>query len=353
MVHRKQIIEIEAVSDEIFDDIIDVRSPSEFAEDHIPGAINCPVLDNDQHVEIGTLYKQVSPFVAKKKGAAMISRNIATHVDEKFCDKEKSWRPLVYCWRGGMRSGSMQTVLRAVGWDAALLKGGYKAYRTHVLVQLEDLPARFKYVVVGGPTGSGKTDLLGVLEEQGAQVLDLEGIAGHRGSVLGFDPEIPRQSQKGFDTKLVSMLQRFDPARPVFVEAESRRIGIVHLPAALYETMKQGRLVIVDVPMEERVAYLSREYVWFKENPDKLKDKLLVLKEIRGKKTIGKWFELIDAGQWDAFVEELLSVHYDPLYNGSSRREYTDENARHVMQAAGINAQAFAALAGEILGRFG
>jgi len=353
MAHRQHIIEIEAVSKETFDDIIDVRSPSEFAEDHIPGAINCPVLDDDQHAQIGTLYKQVSPFAAKKTGAALVSRNIAAHLEEKFSDKEKGWRPLIYCWRGGQRSRSMQTVLKEVGWNAVLLKGGYKTYRSHVITRLEELPARFKYVVIGGPTGSGKTILLGVMQSQGAQVLDLEGMAGHRGSVLGFDPSCPKQSQKSFDTQLVEKLSGFDPARPVFVEAESRKIGIVHLPGILHKEMKRGELVVLDLPVSERVAYLSGEYVWFKEHPEKLKDRLSVLKKIRGKETIAKWFDMIDAQQWDALVEELLSVHYDPLYNGSSHREYTDDNARHTFPAAGINAEEFERLAGEIIGKFG
>ena len=177
----------------------------------------------------------------------------------------------------------MYTVLREVGWNAFLLKGGYKAYRSHVLEQLKELPKRFKYVVIGGPTGSGKTLLLGILEKQGAQVLDLEGMARHRGSVLGFDPEHPKQSQKSFDTQLAEKLSGFDKKRPVFVECESRRIGIIHLPEALYEGKARGAIAALDIPLKERIAYLSEEYVWFKENPEKLKAKLAALKEIRGK----------------------------------------------------------------------
>ncbi len=352
MAHKQQIIEIDAVSKETFDDIIDVRSPAEFAEDHIPGAINCPVLDDDQHAEVGTLYKQVSPFDARRKGAAIASRNIAAHIEEKFSDKERGWRPLIYCWRGGQRSGSMHTVFRAVGWNAALLKGGYKAYRSHVIVRLDELPHRFKYVVIGGPTGSGKTVLLKIMESQGAQVLDLEGMAGHRGSVLGFDPDAPAQSQKSFDTQLASNLSEFDAKRPVFLEAESRKIGKVHLPQALFEEMKRGELVVLDLPVSERVSYLSREYVWFKENPEELKDKLLRLKEIRGKETLKRWFTMIDAGDWDALVKDLLNVHYDPLYNGSSRKSYTDESSRYIFPATHINTEEFEKLSRDIIKRF-
>ncbi len=353
MADNRHIIEIEAVLERLFDDIIDVRSPLEFEEDHIPGAINCPVLDDEQHAEVGTLYKQVSPFVARKKGAAIASRNIATHIEERFSDKEKNWKPLIYCWRGGQRSGSMQTVLRAVGWDAVLLKGGYKAYRSHIMSQLEDLPRRFKYVVIGGPTGSGKTMLLDILEKQGAQTLDLEGLAGHKGSVLGFDPEHPSQSQKAFDTMLVSKFLGFDPARPVFIEAESRKIGIVQLPKALYEEMKRGALVIPDLPISERISHLSCEYVWFKKHPEKLKSRLSILKEIRGKKTIERWFSMIDEEKWDALVKDLLEVHYDPLYNKSSQREYKNEKRRYTIPASHINIEAFEKLSKEIIERFG
>lgn len=353
MAHRQSVIDIIDVNEDMFDCIIDVRSPAEFAEDHVPGAINCPALDNEQRIEIGTLYKQVSPFVARKKGAVLALRNIAAHIEAQFSDKEKNWKPLVYCWRGGQRSGSFQTVLRAIGWEAAQLKGGYKAYRSHVLAQLKDEPRRFRYIVIGGATGSGKTDLLKVLAAKGAQVLDLEGLAQHRGSVLGFDPKAPRQSQKGFDTKLLQELKRFDPARPVFLEAESRKIGIVHLPDSLFETMKIGELLVVDVPVEARVAYLLRAYDWFIAHPEDLKERLARLKELRGKNVIARWEEMIDSGAWEALVRDLLTVHYDPLYNKSSRSSYTDDALRHVVSASAIGGDAFDTLAEEVLGVWG
>ena len=353
MAHRQSIINIEDLTEGMFDCIIDVRSPSEFAEDHVSGAINCPVLDDKQREEVGTIYSQVSPFEARKIGAVMTARNIAAHIEERFSDKEREWKPLIYCWRGGQRSASMHTVFKAVGWNAALLKGGYKAYRSDVIARLKDLPKGFKYVVIGGPTGSGKTVLLGIMEEQGAQVLDLEGMAGHRGSVLGFDPEAPQQSQKLFDTQLAHKLSSFDAAKPVFLEAESRKIGRVHLPSALYDEMRRGELVVLDLPMDERVGFLSREYVWFKKNPERLKDNLLRLKEIRGKETIERWFAQIDEGEWDALVEDLLKVHYDPLYNSSSRKGYMDERSRHSFAADCLDGEAFVALSKEIIERFG
>src|SRR6185436_10010460 len=140
-----------------FDTIIDVRSPAEYAEDHIPGAISAPVLDDTQRAEVGTLYKQVSAFDAKKLGAALVAKNVAGHIDQQFSGKPKDWRPLVYCWRGGKRSGAMAHILREVGWDARTLEGGYRAYRKYVLAELEKNPARLDFRVIHGPTGSGKS----------------------------------------------------------------------------------------------------------------------------------------------------------------------------------------------------
>ncbi len=350
---ERHIVEIGSVSKDVFDDIIDVRSPAEFAEDHITGAINCPVLDDEQREVIGTLYKQVSPFEARKVGAVMAARNIAAHIEKRFSDKKRGWKPLIYCWRGGQRSGSMYAIFRSVGWNAALLKGGYKAYRSYVVAQLEELPRRFKYVVIGGATGSGKTKLLGVMEKQGAQVIDLEMMANHKGSVLGFDPSGVQQSQKAFDTQLNDKLLGFDEKQPVFLEAESRKIGRVHLPASLFEEMKRGELIILDLPIDERVSFLVREYVWFQKHPDELKDKLLRLKEIRGKKTIERWFSMIDKSDWSALIKDLLSAHYDPLYNSSSRRSYTDESSRHIVAAEQIDDGEFDRLAKYIIGKWG
>lgn len=194
-----------------FTDIIDVRSPAEFADDHIPGALSCPVLDNEQRIEIGTLYKQVSPFDAKKLGAAYVSRNIADHIAHKFQHHDRNWRPLIVCWRGGQRSGAMTTVLRSVGWDACQLEGGYKVFRSHVLARLDHRPADLNFRLVTGPTGSAKTRILQAIGRQGGQILDLEALACHKGSVLGADPEQPQPSQKWFETQIWQALENFSP----------------------------------------------------------------------------------------------------------------------------------------------
>ena len=241
---------------DLFDEVIDVRSPAEFAEDHVPRARNHPVLDDAERAEVGTLYKQVSPFESKKRGAALVSRNIARHLEETFRSRDRGWRPLVYCWRGGKRSGAMTHVLREVGWQAAQLEGGYKAYRREVVAQLESLPRRFRYVVLCGETGSGKSRLLEALGALDAQVLDLEQFAAHRGSVLGNLPATPQPAQKMFETRLWDALRALDPAAPVFVEAESKKIGQIQVPDALLETMRSGHCIRIEAPLEARVQFL-------------------------------------------------------------------------------------------------
>ena len=200
-----------------FDTIVDVRSPAEFAEDHVPGAINCPVLDNEERARVGTIYKQVSPFEAKKIGAVLVAKNVAGHIETAFIGRPRNWKPLVYCWRGGKRSGAMAHILRDIGWDARTLEGGYKAYRRWVIEQLARVPYGLRFRVVCGPTGSGKSRLLQALARTGAQVLDLEELAAHRGSVLGDLPGRPQPTQKMFESLVLQRLSSFESRREVFV----------------------------------------------------------------------------------------------------------------------------------------
>jgi tRNA 2-selenouridine synthase len=305
-----------------FDDIVDVRSSAEYAEDHIPGAINAPVLDNEQRAQIGTLYTRVSPFEARKLGAALIARNIARHLETLFRDKPKNWRPLVYCWRGGQRSGAMATILAQVGWQVSRLEGGYKAYRRHVIAELNALPARFTFRVVCGATGSGKSRLLGVLYEQGAQVLDLEQLAQHRGSLLGNLPGEPQPSQKMFDSRLWDALHRLDPQRAVFVEAESKKIGAIVLPDALLDKMRAGSCLLIDAPIQARVRLLMEDYAHFLRDPALLAQRLEPLTVLHGHKAIAQWKELAAQNQWEALVELLLTQHYDPAYRRSTAANF-------------------------------
>jgi tRNA 2-selenouridine synthase len=305
-----------------FDEVIDVRSPAEFALDHVPDAVNCPVLDDAERAQIGTLYKQVSPFDAKKLGAALVSKNIARHIEERFRGRARSWRPLVYCWRGGQRSAAMAHVLREVGWDAATLEGGYRAYRREVMAQLEEFPQRFRFRVVCGATGSGKSRLLAALAARGAQVLDLERLACHRGSLLGELPGEPQPSQKMFDSLVWSALRRLDPGRPVFAEAESKKIGQLQVPAKLLERMREGECLRLEVPAPERVRFLVEEYRHFLEEPAALKEKLRCLTSRYGRAVIGRWLARTDAGAWEELVSDLLVTHYDPSYLRATTGNY-------------------------------
>jgi len=305
-----------------FDEIIDVRTPAEFAEDHIPDAINCPVLSDEERVIVGTLYIQVSPFEARKVGAALIAKNIAHHLQTRFHAYPKSWRPLIYCWRGGQRSGAMSIILAQVGWAAHKLEGGYKAYRRNVLDKLEALPQSFTFKVVCGPTGSGKSRLLTALAGTGHQVLDLEMLAKHRGSVLGRLPEQAQPTQKFFDSELLQTLQNFDPSRPVFVEAESSKIGLITLPSALITAMHASPCLLVEAPMATRVAGLLEDYRHYTENPETFIEHLQPLYRFHGAKQLEHWSAQIRAGDFASMVGELLTLHYDPSYFRATSKNY-------------------------------
>jgi tRNA 2-selenouridine synthase len=331
-----------------FDGIVDVRSPSEYAEDHVPGAINCPVLDDAERARVGTLYVQ-SPFEAKKLGAVLVARNIARHIEDNWLDRPRSWHPLIYCWRGGQRSGAMTHILRQIGFAAERLEGGYKNYRRHVLEQLQALPARFSFRVICGLTGSGKSRLLDALQQAGAQVLDLEAIARHRGSVLGDMPDARQPSQKGFDSQLLVALQSFDPSRPVYVESESRKIGVLNLPDALLQAMRDGACLRMDTPLKVRVALLREDYAHFLLEPELLAANLERLQGIYANDLLKRWRALCEAGEWDELVGELLERHYDPAYSKSIQRNYPNYQQSHRLSLNGLSGQDFSRLAEEAL----
>ena len=332
-----------------YDAIIDVRSPAEFAEDHIPGAINCPVLDNEQRIQVGTIYKQVSPFEAKKIGAALVSENIAKHLKASFLDRPKNWKPLIYCWRGGDRSGSMTTVFKAIGWHAGQLDGGYKAWRSHVIARLAELPQQFRFIVLCGATGNAKTRILQAIDGLGEQVLDLETLACHKGSVLGVLPDQPQPSQKGFETALLQALAGFDPARPVYVEAESRKIGNLHVPEALIERIRHGECVTVDATLEARVTFLLKDYDYFPRRPELLGQRLDVLRSLQSRETLNRWQQLIADADWPTLVRELLELHYDPLYRRSQDYNFTGLQARAALATDDLSPAGIARLAAAIV----
>jgi len=307
-----------------YSEIIDVRSPQEFVEDHIPNAINLPVLSNDQRAEVGTLYKQ-DPFAARKVGAALVSENISNHLKHHFAHQGKDYRPVVYCWRGGQRSRSLAAVLAEIGWPVAVIAGGYKTYRTYVRDRLEILPAQFNYRVLCGPTGSGKTHILRQLQQRGANVLDLEALANHRGSILGqqWDREpIPQPSQKYFESQLWQALESHQPGSCLWVESESNKIGRVYLPPSLWNQMKQSAAVAIEVPLRDRINWLLREYSHLAANPEMLKQKLQRIKSLYGRQKLQQWEQAIDAGDGELLIGELLEYHYDRTYRRSINRCY-------------------------------
>ncbi|HEV8312376.1 MAG TPA: tRNA 2-selenouridine(34) synthase MnmH [Burkholderiaceae bacterium] len=321
-----------------YDAIIDVRSPAEFALDHLPGALNWPVLDDEERRIVGTLYVQVSPHEARKVGGAMVARNVARHLDAFVRDKPKQWKPLVYCWRGGQRSGSMAWFLGQIGFRTAQLAGGYKAFRAIVRDELERLPQQLDLRVLCGRTGSGKTRLLQALAAEGAQVLDLEALACHRGSVLGALPDRPQPSQKGFDTALWAALQALNPARPVFVESESAKIGNLRVPDALLTRMRDAVCLALEMPDEARVQLLLEEYGFFAQRPEEFCRLLDALTELRGKEQVHAWQDAARAGRWAEVFLDLMHTHYDPLYERSMQRNFQLEHAQRVLLADGGHA---------------
>jgi len=331
-----------------FDTIIDARSPSEYELDHLPGAINAPVLDDEQRIRVGTMYKQIGSFEAKKLGAALVARNIADHLETLWLDKPRDWRPLVYCWRGGNRSGSLAHILAKVGWPVTQLEGGYKAFRQHVNVDLERAPAlRFK--VICGTTGSGKSRLLEVLHAQGAQVLDLEQLAAHRGSVLGSLPSQPQPSQKAFESQIWDVLRRFDPARPVFVESESKKVGKLRVPAALMEAMRASDCIALTLSRANRVRLLMEDYEHFLVSPATLNEQLDHLTPLHGREKIARWHALSDAGEMAPLVEELLADHYDPAYLRSIDRNFVKFDQAAPLALDDIDDAAFRAAALQLI----
>ena len=246
-----------------FDAVIDARSEAEYALDCLPGAVNWPTLSDQERHRIGTLYKEQGGFEAKKHGAALAASNIARHITRSVVSLPRDWQPLVYCWRGGKRSGSLALVLDQIGFRVSLVEGGYKAFRAAMLIDLDRLAGQLRFCVVCGTTGSGKTRLLHALQRHGAQVLDLEALACHRSSVLGAVPGQSQPSQKAFDTLIWNSLRQMDAARPVYVESESRKVGNVAVPVALMDAMRQSSCLNLVLGDTERVALLMEDYDFF------------------------------------------------------------------------------------------
>ncbi|WGM45550.1 tRNA 2-selenouridine synthase [Brevundimonas sp. NIBR10] len=306
-----------------YDALIDVRSPAEFAEDHIPGAINLPVLDDAQRAEVGTEYVQGSKFLARRRGAGLVARNIAAHLEGPLGEREGGFKPLVYCWRGGQRSHAMATVMDQVGWPVAQLTGGYQTWRRRVLARLYDVESEAEplppLVLLDGPTGVGKTAVLALMAERGAAVLDLEGLAAHRGSLFGATAQA-QPPQKLFDSRLAVALEGLDPTRPVLVEAEASRIGALTLPPRLWAAMKAAPRIALTGSLDDRTAFSRAAYADIAADPEALDAVLSRLPLRLGRAVIERWKGLARDGDLSALIAELLETHYDPAYRRAASK---------------------------------
>jgi tRNA 2-selenouridine synthase len=334
---------------EQYDSIIDVRSESEYALDHIPGAINCPVLNNAQRIEVGTLYKQSSAFDAKKLGAALVAQNVAHHLEHHFRDHTRDWKPLIYCWRGGNRSGAMAHILAKIGWPVHQLDGGYKEYRRFITQQINQQAQTLSFQVICGPTGSGKSRLLQTLAAQGGQVLDLEKLAAHRGSVLGNLPAESQPTQKMFESRIWETLRHFVSDRPVYVESESKKIGNCRVPELLMEKMRASPCIAVELSSESRVQLLMEDYAHFVQQPQLLSLQLDHLITLHGREKIKRWHALAEAGDLTNLVHELLTEHYDPAYLRSIQRNFLQLSSAQSLTLANISTNAFFQAANALL----
>ena len=309
-----------------YDDIIDVRSPLEYAEDHLPGSINLPVLSNSEREEVGTTYKQINPFEARRRGAALVSRNISEHLERYFFDKEKNYSPLIYCWRGGERSRSIATILESIGWKPTLLEGGYQAYRKHIVESFDNiLQNDFQFKIISGLTGSGKTKLLKHLTECGMQTIDLEGLAAHRGSALGEETTINQPSQKMFERILYEELLKFSNDQLIFLESESSRIGKLQIPSNFWTIMKSSPVLELQVDLNYRVNFLLSEYGHFTEDKELLKTKLEKIKHLKTESVFNDWISMVEQNNHKGFVESILKDHYDAAYLSSRKKTYSSE----------------------------
>lgn len=334
-----------------FDEVIDVRSPSEFAEDHVPGAVNLPVLDDTERAQVGTVYTRESRFLARRMGAALVARNAARHLEGYLANKPAGYRPLVYCWRGGQRSGSFALILGQIGWQVGVIAGGWRAYRQLVATSLYDTPFPAPMFVLDGNTGTAKTAVLHEVAALGGQVIDLEGLAQHRGSIFGQAVGAKQPSQKTFESALAMAMARLDPARPVLVEAESNRIGSLRLPPALWQAMRTAPRLVIEAPLAARAQWLASAYTDLTLDPVQLQARIAALAPYQPRERIADWQAMALAGDYRALAAALMALHYDPRY-ARSRSNWNGEMAADFL-AESLDRADRARLAAVILDRIG
>ena len=299
-----------------FDTVIDVRSPAEYAEDHIPGAVSMPALSNEERARVGTIYKQVSAFDAKKLGAALVARNAADAIEAHMQEKDGAWRPLVYCWRGGQRSGSFASILSQIGWRADTIAGGYQSFRRLVHSALYEEPVSNEIILLDGFTGTAKTEIIARLPQHGIQVIDLEALANHRGSLLGEMPS-GQPSQKAFESGLACAFAKLDPNRPVIIEAESNKIGRLNIPPTIWAAMCAAPRIELRADIETRSAYLAKAYAEIAQDTHRLRDRLQPIRQHRGHAIVDRWEELLQSTELQNLAEALVRDHYDHAYEKS------------------------------------
>lgn len=302
--------------------IIDVRTPLEFAEDSIPGAVNVPLLDNEQRVEIGTIYKQVGPHPARIRGLELTAARFPEMVAEIAAHAGS--RPiLVYCWRGGLRSKTTTTILELTGYNAVQLAGGYKAFRNRVSAYFESFTPPAPLVVMHGMTGIGKTTFLDLLKDRGHSVIDLEGIACHRGSAFGaLGLSQDHLTQKSFETNLWNAFRAVPPGNPIILEGESRRIGKLFLPGNLYDVMRESAKAWCTASMATRVQRLIAEYGRhdFKEG---MAEALNRISRKLGGENHRELLAFLEKWELEPFMAGLMERYYDKLYYKT--REWTED----------------------------
>ena len=301
-----------------FDTIIDVRSPLEFAEDHIVGAINCPVLSDLERQKVGTIYKKESSFKAKIIGSSLTAKNIAFHIENNFMEKKGSWQPLIYCWRGGQRSKAFSIVLSEVGWRTNQLKGGYKEYRNQVINFLDNIGPKLKITLISGKTGSAKTKILKSIENEGGQILDLEGLANHKGSLLGKIPDLIQPSQKFFESLIFNKIQNLNLKDKIYIEAESSKIGNIHIPKSIWKKMIKSPRIEISANVELRAKFLVSDYDYMCNDPTLINPIIKGLKNRLSKKLFDEWRNLIDRKKWFDLTKSFLENHYDPSYSSNT-----------------------------------